>query len=88
MGKKLLKNTEWSILIVSIILCIIGAVALFSATQSTEYGEFKKQLLFIGISIPFLVLASTIDYTVIARFSTLAYILSIFKVFIFITLSR
>lgn len=77
MGKKLLKNTEWSILIVSIILCIIGAVALFSATQSTEYGEFKKQLLFIGISIPFLVLASTIDYTVIARFSTLAYIILI-----------
>ena len=35
MGKKLLKNTEWTILIVSVILAIIGLVALFSATQST-----------------------------------------------------
>ena len=77
MGKKLLKNTEWSILIVSILLCIIGAVALFSATQSTEYDEFKKQLIFISVSIPFLFLASIIDYNVIARFSTLAYIILI-----------
>ncbi len=77
MGKKLLKNTEWSILIVCILLCILGAVALFSATQSTEYDEFKKQLIFIGISIPFLVLASVIDYNVIIKFSTLAYIILI-----------
>ena len=77
MGKKLLKNTEWSILIVSIVLCIIGAVALFSATQGTEYEEFKKQLIFIGISIPFLIIASIIDYNVIIKFSTLAYIILI-----------
>lgn len=77
MGKKLLKNIEWSILIVSIALCVIGAIALFSATQSTEYDEFKKQLIFIGISIPFLVVASIIDYNVIVRFSTLAYIILI-----------
>ena len=77
MGKKLLKNTEWSILVVSIILCIIGAVALFSATQSTEYDEFKKQLIFIGVSLPFLFLASVIDYNVIVKFSTLAYIILI-----------
>ena len=38
MGKKLLKNTEWMVLIVSVILAIIGLVALFSATQSTDYS--------------------------------------------------
>ena len=31
MGKKLLKNTEWTILIVSVMLVILGLVALFSA---------------------------------------------------------
>ncbi len=77
MGKKLLKNTEWTILIVSAILTIIGLVALFSATQSTEYEEFKKQVQWIVISIPFLILASVIDYNVIVRFSTLAYIIVI-----------
>ena len=74
MGKRLLKNTEWSILIISVILAIIGLIALFSATQSTEYEEFKKQVQWLIISIPFLVLASIIDYNVITRFSTLAYI--------------
>lgn len=77
MGKKLLKNTEWTILIVSVILTIIGLVALFSATQSTEYEEFRKQVQWVIISIPFLVLASLIDYNVIVRFSTLAYIVLI-----------
>lgn len=77
MGKKLLKNTEWAILIVSVILAIIGLIALFSATQSTEHGEFKKQVQWIIISIPFLVLASIIDYNIIVRFSTLAYLVVI-----------
>lgn len=77
MGKKLLKNTEWSILIVSILLAVIGLVALYSATQSTEYLEFKKQIQWIIISIPFLILAAIIDYNVIVRFSTLAYIVII-----------
>ena len=77
MGKKLLKNTEWAILIVSIILAIIGLIALYSATQSTEYEEFRKQVQWIIISIPFLVLASMIDYNIIVRFSTLAYMIII-----------
>jgi len=72
--KKLLKNTEWTVLIVSLLLLLIGLVALFSATQSTEYGEFKKQLQWFLVSIPFLILAYTIDYNVIARFSTVVYI--------------
>ena len=74
MKKKLLKNTEWTILIVSLLLFVIGLVALFSATQSTEYGEFKKQIQWFLISIPFLILAYSIDYNVIARFSTVIYI--------------
>ena len=44
MKKKLLKNMEWSVLIVSVLLVCIGLVALFSATQSTEYEEFRKQI--------------------------------------------
>ena len=43
MRKRELKNVEWSLLIVAIILCTIGLVALFSATQSTDYDEFNKQ---------------------------------------------
>lgn len=77
MKKKLLKNTEWSILIVSVLLVIIGSFALFSATQDTEHEEFKKQLQWLAISVPFLILATTIDYNVIIRFSSLAYLVII-----------
>ncbi len=77
MGKKLLKNTEWTILIVSVILAVIGLIALYSATQSTDYEEFRKQVQWIIISIPFLILASMIDYNIIVRFSTLAYLVVI-----------
>ena len=77
MKKKLLKNTEWTILIVSLLLLGIGLVALFSATQGTEYGEFKKQIQWFLFSIPFLILAYLIDYNVIARFSTVFYLVMI-----------
>jgi len=75
--KKLLKNTEWTVLIVSLLLLGIGLIALFSATQGTEYVEFKKQIQWFLISIPFLILAYFIDYNLIARFSTVIYIVSI-----------
>ena len=45
MRKRELKNVEWSLLIVAIILCVIGLVALFSATQETEHDEFNKQII-------------------------------------------
>ena len=43
MRKRELKNVEWTILICAIILCIVGLVALYSATESTEHDEFNKQ---------------------------------------------
>jgi len=77
MGRKSIRNTEWSVLIVCVVLCIFGLVALFSATQSTNNDEFRKQAIFIVVSIPFLILAATIDYNFIVRFSTLFYLILI-----------
>lgn len=77
MQKKLLKNMEWSILIVSVLLFVIGAVALYSATLDDNNEEFYKQLKWFAISIPFLILATLIDYNVIVRFSGLLYFISI-----------
>ena len=44
MRKRILKNMEWGILICTVILIIIGLVALFSATQNSNYDELKKQI--------------------------------------------
>lgn len=75
MKNKFLKNTEWSILVVSIMLLIIGLIALFSATQENEYNEFKKQIQWFLISIPFIVLIAIIDYNIIIKFAPLLYLI-------------
>ncbi len=75
MGNKLLKNAEWSILIVSIILFIIGSIALFSATQTTNLDEFRKQITWFLISIPFFILAMIIDYNFLSRFSPIVFLM-------------
>ncbi len=77
MNRKILKNAEWSILICVIILVIIGLIALYSATINSDLYEFKKQCIFVLISIPLLVLIIFIDYNVIAKFSVYFYVFSI-----------
>lgn len=77
MNKKKLKNTEWKILIYVTLLLIIGLIALYSASTSTEFAEFKKQLMWIGIGIPLLFAMMFIDYRLLARISPFLYIISI-----------
>lgn len=73
MKKKIFKNMEWGILICSVLLLSIGMVALFSATQNTEYEEFKKQALWFLISIPIMIVVILIDYQTIAKLSPIFY---------------
>lgn len=73
MKKRMLKNMEWWILVCAIILSIIGLVALFSATQETDYEEFKKQTIWLAISIVVMIIVMFIDYEVLARVSPIAY---------------
>lgn len=74
MKKRFLRNVEWGILICSLILLLIGLVALFSATQESGYSEFKKQILWFIISIPIVIIVMLIDYNTIAKFSPFFYI--------------
>lgn len=73
MKKRFLRNIEWGILICSLILLLIGLVALFSATQESGYSEFKKQILWFTISIPIIIIVMLIDYNTIAKFSPFFY---------------
>ncbi len=73
MRKRELKNTEWSLLIIAIILCVIGLIALFSATQETEHDEFNKQCIWLGVSLVLMIVFMLIDYELIARFSGIFY---------------
>lgn len=73
MRKRELKNMEWGILVVAIILCVIGIVALFSATQETEYDEFTKQIIWFVISIIAMVILMFIDYNLLLKASPVLY---------------
>lgn len=77
MQKKMFKNFEWGILICTIILLAIGLVALLSATQNSDYEEFKKQIMWIGISIPVIVVVILVDYEILAKISPVIYGLSL-----------
>lgn len=84
MKKRILKNTEWGILICTILLIIIGMVALYSATKETTQEELKKQIIWLLVSIPIMILVVCIDYEVIAKISPIFY--GIFLILLFAVL--
>lgn len=73
MRKRELKNMEWGLLIVAIILTAIGLIALFSATQETEYDEFKKQIIWFVASIVMMVIVMLINYETLVKLSPIFY---------------
>lgn len=75
MVKKILKNMDWGILFCIAILIVIGLVSLFSATQSTEYEEFKKQITWLLISLPVMIAVIFIDYNTLSKISPILYVL-------------
>lgn len=73
MRKRELKNMEWGIGIAAIILCIIGLIALFSATQETEHDEFYKQCIWFVVSLIMMVIIMMIDYETLIKVSPVFY---------------
>ncbi len=73
MSKKYLKNIEWTVLICVGILIVIGCVALYSATQSTNHDELIKQLIWLGVSVPIVIGILAIDYELIVKASPIGY---------------
>ncbi len=74
MRKRELKNMEWWVLIIALILCAIGLVALFSATQENNYDSFYKQLIWLVISLIIMIFFITINYESIVKVSPIFYI--------------
>ena len=73
MKRKILKNVEWGILVCTILLVIIGLVALTSATRNSDYDELQRQIIWLVISIPVMIVIIFIDYDLIAKISPILY---------------
>ena len=74
------RKIEWWIPLCAIILCGIGLVALFSASYDSGLDEFKKQAMWMGISIGIMVVVMLIDYKVLIELSPILYGIAIFSV--------
>ncbi len=77
MKKRILRNIEWGILVCTILLIIIGIIALFSSTQNSDYDELKKQIMWLVISVPVMIAVILIDYEFFAKISPVFYGISI-----------
>ena len=77
MRKRLLKNIDWKILLCTIVLLVIGLLAIYSADANIDSGEdeFKKQIMWILICIPVVITLILIDYRTIAKYSLIYYII-------------
>lgn len=77
MNKKFIKNVDWSIIICVLLLITIGCVALYSATSSTGHEELFKQLIWLAISIPIMMVFVFVDYELIMKIAPIIYLIMI-----------
>ena len=76
MGKKL-KNIEWWIFILAVLLCLIGFIALYSATQSDNFEYLRKQIIWFVISLIIMIIVAFIDYKILVKISPILYGISL-----------
>ncbi len=81
MDKRLLKNFDYQLLIVALILCFYGLVVISSATQglhaSDTFAFVRRQAMWIAVGLGGLLLAASIDYVNYYRWSWYLYSINI-----------
>ena len=77
MNLKKLRKIDWLILICARMLCGVGLIALFSASYDSDLDEFKKQAIWMGISIGIMIIVMFIDYKILIKLSPILYGISI-----------
>lgn len=77
MNIKKLRKIDWLILICALMLCGIGLIALFSASYDSDLDEFRKQAIWMGISIGIMIIVMFIDYKILIKLSPILYGISI-----------
>ena len=77
MNIKKLRKIDWLILICALMLCGVGLIALFSASYDSDLDEFRKQAIWMGISIGIMIIVMFIDYKIQIKLSPILYGISI-----------
>lgn len=77
MLKKILKNTDFILFVLMIILVVIGCIGIYSANYSSGDTEYLKQIMWFLIGLVFLIGAWLIDYRTLGIIGYVAYIISV-----------
>lgn len=78
LDRRSLFNFDWSILVVTLVICAIGLALILSATYGgTHEGLHRKQVLWIAVGLGLMLLVLTVDYHFWVEFSGYFYLLSI-----------
>lgn len=75
--KRLRKLFDWPLLVLTLLLCIMGLIVLYSVTHADPSPAFKKQILWMLLGWGVLVLAIWIDYHIYQRATRTLYILNL-----------
>ncbi|MGE5445573.1 MAG: rod shape-determining protein RodA, partial [Ignavibacteriales bacterium] len=60
--RRLIKNFDWFLFFITLLISIIGLVNLYSATYQTGFKVFQKQLVWVVLGVVAMVLISFLDY--------------------------
>lgn len=71
-----LRDLDWTLLILTLVLCSIGVLQIYSATQATDQSDrWWKQVAYITVGLIVFYLVSQIDYHTLVGQSPLMYII-------------
>jgi rod shape determining protein RodA len=73
-----IRDIDWGILFISLLICALGVVQIFSAAHGTLWGDaWWKQIIWIAVGLALMWIGSSIDYHTLMQHVTAFYLLSI-----------
>ena len=85
---RLLRNFDVALFFITLIICVIGIINLYSATINIGTEVFKKQILWVSIGLFITVLLSLIDYRLLLRYASHFYIINILLLIVVLIIGR
>jgi len=90
--RRLLKNFDWSILFIALVLSLIGVMTIYSATRpildAAQQSFYWKQLYWLGLSLICFFLVVFVDYTWFIRFAYLFFIVAVIFLVVALAVGR
>jgi rod shape determining protein RodA len=86
--RRLIKNFDWFLFSIALLISIIGLVNLYSATYQTGFKVFQKQLVWVVLGVLAMVVVSFLDYRTLERYTHHMYAVFILLLIIVLLFSK